>query len=493
MNSLSMHLFRMKPLLKIDLGRGNGPRCGRVGECHRQLAQRELPGLPSQIAAIVLAGLLVGATLAQPVEIQTGRDRFAQVWSPRATLPVASKLPGGRNQQEPASEVVTLDGRRISARLVAVDGAWNLRLDTSDRQLVLSPEEIVRWGTIRDSATGPIILLNDGSRVVAELLAVERNLVRVGSRIWVPCEVPLAALAGIILQPPTNPLDRDRMVRDLLDSPSRRDRVVLRNGDVLEGLVLPTANADRSNDDPVASIRIQVSTRELEIPRDRIAAIQWGQIERGGGTPRGGRAWVCFQDGTLTACNRIEEQRDGLQLELACGVSLAQRTYRRGPGRWEQVVAVVPRNERITYLSDLEVAQYAHQPAWGKEWSYRLNANVLGGLLRSRRGIDLKGIGMHSASSMAFYLDGKYRRLQGDVALDHSAGEAGSVVFRVYVTNDGREWQTAFESPLMRGDSPPLPVDIPVAGALAVTLEVGYADRGDTLDRANWLELRLLR
>jgi hypothetical protein len=98
---------------------------------------------------------------------------------------------------------------------------------------------------------------------------------------------------------------------------------------------------------------------------------------------------------------------------------------------------------------------------------------------------------MHSAARLTYRLDGGYRRFDAAVAIDDSANEKGSVVLGVYVLRDGG-WQTAFTSEIVRGGQEPLHVSVDVAGAQGLTLTVDYADRGDELDHADWLDARLV-
>ena len=95
-------------------------------------------------------------------------------------------------------------------------------------------------------------------------------------------------------------------------------------------------------------------------------------------------------------------------------------------------------------------------------------------------------------------LRGVYRIPQGastfaaELALDDTAGTAGSVVFRVYlVTAEGLK--PAYESPVVRGGEPPIPVQVPLADASALVLVVDYADYGDERDHANWLDARFVQ
>ena len=78
------------------------------------------------------------------------------------------------------------------------------------------------------------------------------------------------------------------------------------------------------------------------------------------------------------------------------------------------------------------------------------------------------------------------------VSVDDAAKGRGSVVFGAYVLRDGK-WAEAYKSEIVRGGEPPRPVSVDLGGAAGLTLTVDYADRGDELDYADWLDARLVR
>jgi hypothetical protein len=105
-----------------------------------------------------------------------------------------------------------------------------------------------------------------------------------------------------------------------------------------------------------------------------------------------------------------------------------------------------------------------------------------------------KGLGIHSTSQVAYDLGGRYRRFQAELALDDQAGVRGSVTCRVVFQDAQGQWQRAFESPVVRGSQEkPLPISVDVSGVKRMALIVDFADRGDVLDHANWLNARLIR
>jgi hypothetical protein len=61
----------------------------------------------------------------------------------------------------------------------------------------------------------------------------------------------------------------------------------------------------------------------------------------------------------------------------------------------------------------------------------------------------------------------------------------------VYLLKNGN-WTEAYKSGIVRGGDRTLPVSVDVTGAKGLTLTVDYADRGDELDHADWLDARLI-
>jgi endo-alpha-N-acetylgalactosaminidase len=81
-----------------------------------------------------------------------------------------------------------------------------------------------------------------------------------------------------------------------------------------------------------------------------------------------------------------------------------------------------------------------------------------------------------------------YQRFQAELALDDSAAGSGSVRFRVFV--DGKE---TFTSETLRGGMEPMPISVDLTNAKRLDLVVDYADHGDVLDHADWLNARLVK
>ncbi len=93
---------------------------------------------------------------------------------------------------------------------------------------------------------------------------------------------------------------------------------------------------------------------------------------------------------------------------------------------------------------------------------------------------------------MTYDLERPASRLEATLAIDDRAGAGGSVVFRVFVDTGSGQWEPKFTSPTIRGGDPPLPITVDVTKAKRISLLVEFADRGDQLDYADWLDARLI-
>ncbi|MBU0609157.1 MAG: NPCBM/NEW2 domain-containing protein, partial [Armatimonadetes bacterium] len=79
------------------------------------------------------------------------------------------------------------------------------------------------------------------------------------------------------------------------------------------------------------------------------------------------------------------------------------------------------------------------------------------------------------------------RRFKALVGLDDSADQRGSCVFIVEVLRNG-QWEKLFESPVIKGDMAPAPVDVDITGGQKLRLRVLNAGDNNHSDHATWAE-----
>ncbi|WP_254510633.1 NPCBM/NEW2 domain-containing protein [Anatilimnocola floriformis] len=413
-----------------------------------------------------------------------------------------------RAQTSPAFPIT---GEPFSAELAGFDTQQNVKFKIGNKLRIMPAAELVRWGTFRDADTGPQIILASGGALRADVLSLdETHLVigdasDLGSVLWGESSLPVEAVGGLVWQPPADSLARDRLLYRLLALPVGDDQVLLGGGEVLQGTLLSVPPAGRFAEKLTKQELAAAEVFTLQLPRvekplliaaSKVVAVRFGAAAIA--KPAANQAFtrVGFRDGSWLNASRFEANRDSVLVHFPGGGKVAANNA-FGDGSadwfWKQISLLQPISNSVVYVSDLQPIGYKHLPFLSGEWKYGVDQNVLGGQLRTPDQVFFKGLGMFPASRLAYALDGKFRRLQGQLAIDERAKLQGSVVFRVLLeTASG--WSTAYESPLIRGgDAKPIELSLDVKDAQRMAILVDFGDRGDACDYANWLDLRLLK
>lgn len=410
---------------------------------------------------------------------------------------------------EPLSTAILADGKRLPARLAGIDAEWKISLRREESIRVLPAAELIVWGGYQDVERGPQIVLADGSVIVADVLEVAGTEITIGDAtglgrvLWSPSSLPRTAVRALIYQPPADLQVRDKLLDEVVRSPSREDELRLLGGEVIRGTLL-AGEAQRLGPNPpgppleVFRVAVRGRSEPLQVSAAKVETLVLGDAGRSQPKTDDRQELVTLglRDGSLVACRGLRISRSSLELHLAAG-GVLQTTLEEGSDGtatfWDQVTLVQPQSPHVRYLSDLETIGYKHIPFTGLEWSYGRNRNVLGGRLRSGGVTYWKGLGMHSAARLAYELEGGWRRLESEIALDDAANLEGSVVFKVVLEEAPGQWRAAYESPVVRGGDLPrsIAIDLKQAGRIALLVE--FADRGDVHDYANWLNVRLVK
>lgn len=95
------------------------------------------------------------------------------------------------------------------------------------------------------------------------------------------------------------------------------------------------------------------------------------------------------------------------------------------------------------------------------------------------------GLGVHANSEVRMALDDRYDVFKAVVGVDDEVGNNGSVVFEVWL--DGVR---KFQSPIMRGNTPALAVEVSTENAREMKLIVTNAGDGIASDHADWADAR---
>jgi hypothetical protein len=441
------------------------PRHGQEKSLHHHsprkpdASRRPKPAFGHRLVLRVATGVIVLAALG---------------WSPSAD----GRLP----------RTAVLDDDRFPATLQRIEPDWQLVVQSDGQTRRLAAENLAHWGTFRDSDRGPQIVLTDGSWLTADVLQIDAQRLQVVSSLWGDFSVPRASTRGVIFNPSVDPAVRDRIRQQILEAQGARDLLWLENGDVVAGRAQRLIEEPTGPDDLAVSLVFATGGREVPLPLNKITALVFNPSQSTLVPPRDFHVLLGLADGSRLAAKRIDPTDGIVRLTLLGGVPLTIDP----PSLWETTVFVQPLHAGIVYVSDLQSASYKHIPLLTRTIPQGRDSNPQGGWLRSGGNLHAKGLGMPSASRAAYALRGQYRGFAAEVALDDAAGPSGSVVFRVFLSDDQGGWQAAWESPPVRSGDPPLPVSVDLRGVQAMALIVDMGQRGDVQDYAVWLNARLI-
>ena len=399
----------------------------------------------------------------------------------------AADPPSDPAASQAASQAIAVKGPPFFAALASVDRQGKLTFRSGDQLRTLPLAELVAWGAPSEIASRSHVLLADGGLLAAEILSCNADQLQIDSDLFGILELPLELVAGAICHQPA-----DRRRRDLLaarlrspvdrapsgDAPKNdsepprqnSDRLILENGDELSGTI---ASIDTEK------LELKTPSGPVEIEREKVAALGFNPALLSAARPRGAYLLVGFSDGSLLAAASLVVETSQARLTLAAGMELATDAG--------AVTFLQTFGGQAAYLSDLPEDSYRHVPYLTLAWPFERDRSASGASLRAGGRSYVKGIGMHSAARLTFRLDPKYRRFEAEAAIDDETAGRGSVVFRVFV--DDRE---AYKSPVIRGRMPPAPISVDVRGGKRLSLIVDFAERGDELDHADWLNARLV-
>ena len=388
-----------------------------------------------------------------------------------ALLPTVSAA----QESEPPKRLIPLDGPPVAMSLARVSPDWELSFTSPEGPRRLGADQVVFWGSWREPDRGSIVLLRSGDLLVGYDLHLPGEQLAFDSDSLGQVSIPMDAVAGLIFQLPSEAARRDRLMSRVLAETDRQTRLLLTGGDTVSGS-LAGIEPD--------GVMLQTEAGSLRLPLDRVTAL----VQPGGRDlhqrAKAVRALVGLEDGSRLTCKGLVVTEKEARLDTSLGQFAVAA---------DRVCALQPTSEKIVYLSDLEAASYRQIPFLSIAWPYRRDRSVTQTLLRSGGALYLKGLGTHSAARLTYELDQTYRRLDMELALDESAGNRGSVIYRVFSDNGSGQWQERYSSPVVRGGASPIAASADLAGAKRISLLVEFADRGDELDHANWLNARLVR
>jgi len=404
--------------------------------------------------------------------------------------------------QSPVATVnVRLQQRDVVGEVLSID-EMSVKIRVGDKRLELLPSELFELGAIQEQGGRPWIVLTHGEVIVVDKVTLGVADIVGDSLTWKKFRCPLEMVQAVLYQPPHDLLARDellQMVRSVAanDMQGGGDGIVLHDGTKLTGKL--TLLDDR---------RLELTPTGLKTPvAFAVSAVSALFFARkvAGAEPRNEVQQFGFNNGSYGGAKSVIRDGEKLVWQTVSGLKLETlppflRSEIASFNPWSAVSYYRPVGKRFLFLHDVKPTQYRYLPIFksvsNKQIArgYGLGRNAIGGTLRVAGKLYLAGVGMVSVSRLTFDIPAGYTRFRSDVGIDSRAAEQGSVSVHVLLQGQqGSEWQSAFDSPVVRGGDDLRSIDIPLGDARRLSLVVDMADRADILDYANWVNARFVK
>jgi hypothetical protein len=369
----------------------------------------------------------------------------------------------------------TLDGSESVGRLVSFSLADGLEWQPPDGNMArLETEQVVsitaRGRTAKAPAEGAVVHLAGGGRLIGHLRDGDEEALVLESPTLGRVRLPFEQVAAIVTERGRRELPPSTVRAALRTTRRDADALWFANGDRLSGsLLLITASQVRVETELGVS---QASTEFLwgvflagvsdRPPNEKLRA--WLRLVDSAELPADSMAWL-GQNAQVAAGDWLETSFPSLYL-----VSVEVLG-----GRWR-------------WLGELVPTEYTQTSMAGVQWPYSVDANVLDGPLRLKGRTYTRGLGLHGAASLGYYLGGEYEAFKAVVGIDDSAGPFADADFEIRVDS-----RTAFRARGLRMGGDPVTVSVNIAGAQRLQIAVDFGRNGDIQDRVNLADAALIR
>jgi len=248
------------------------------------------------------------------------------------------------------------------------------------------------------------------------------------------------------------------------------DAVQLTNGDAVRGIV---TRIDRRG------FLIETEAGEQLVPHDVISVVDMVPV----GPPlRTGELAARFRavDGSVFTASRIDWMDPGtLRIHVPDGVLELPIAM---------VAGVEVTGSRWVWLTSRSPVDFQHTPMFSVEWPYRIGRNVRGRPIRVDRRTYEQGIGVHSASTLTYELNGEFKQFVTHFGLDDDCGALADVTVEIRIDGEVRHRVENVVVGTLHG-----PVRLDVTGANRLELIVHFGRHAAIQDRFNWVESALIR
>jgi hypothetical protein len=361
------------------------------------------------------------------------------------------------------------DGIKVMAAVMATTHtADKLKLDRAARAGSLpKPRQPA------SAVASPLVYLADGDVLHGEIKSMTAESLTLVTRWKAEVEIPLVRARGIwlgVAGPAGAQAEFDRQ----LAAPADADTVFAVGQDKQPSQLRAAVRGLADG-----KLQVDYEGQERAIHRDRVLGVVFAAHPPLARLPEPAQVFVLVGGDQLTGhWAGYDDAR--LEVETAWNARLHVPAA--------EVTQIRVRGGRATSLVDLEPSEVEETPYFGRVIAWRRDQGFDGEPAKLRGKPPRRSIAMHSRSRLTYPLDGQFEKFKATLGFDDSAGNRGRVDCRVLV--DGRE---AFTAQDFRATQDPIAVEIPLAGAKQLSLEVDFGPDQDVGDRILWAEPRLFR
>jgi hypothetical protein len=379
----------------------------------------------------------------------------------------------------PTFTLILSDGTKASGPLEQIDDHWSVRLggmkpvQASAMQVISLRQDKVSLPSLPRSEQ---IIFENGDRLPGSVQELSGDKLRVRGNIGTESDftVPLASVSIIWVTAPDGLDNPSRWQRRIILERRSRDRVYLRNGDVIEGIVNSLAGGN---------LKLESAKKDVAVLFSKVAVIAFNSELLRPIQPKGIHGRLVLKNGArLTLVSGVSDGRTFMGKTVYGGqVSVSL----------DQVVLLDWLEGCSTYLSDLKPGNYQFRSYLGGiDWPYVRDGSAAETEIRLGGRVFDKGVGVHTSSRLGYALDKDTGWFEALVGMDDSVGKEGSA--RIQVLLDGKPQDLAWDGKLDRPTGPHF-VRVPVKGAKELTLVTDFGDFGDVQGCVDWAEARLVR
>jgi hypothetical protein len=396
----------------------------------------------------------------------------------------ANGIPALCAEVEPIFTARTAAGKDVGGPLQKLDSDWSVVIGKGKGRTIAGSEllSLRQQGVaLPPLPTDEHLILANGDRLpVQDLRLDDEKLTFLHKDLGgeTKLSVPLSAVGVIWRMAPDGIVVPEKFRRRLAAGKRMRDRVLLRNGDTIEGN-LQSIGAE--------NVEVEVNKKTVKTLWKQVAAIALSTELADRMQPKGLYARLILTEPPGSPGGRVT------LTEAACdGTTVRGKTVFGAAVRFplERVAQLDIFGGKAMALEDIAPSKYEYRPYTNLKWSWSANETVRGRDLCLAGSAYDRGIGMHAHSLLSFPLNGAYQRFEARVGLDERDGREGRV--RIKVLLDGKAVDLGKKGDLILADGP-LAVSIGVEGAKTLTLVVENAENGPVEAVVDWVEARLVK